>query len=288
MGMAQLIGLAINISMFLIVLALGMKARLGDATSLLRKPSLLIRSLVSMNVVMFIMALLIVFIFNPAPEIKIAIVALSLSPVPPILPGKQMKSGGTSAYSVGLLVAASVASIVLVPLGLWVLDTTFKLDMHVSTGQLVTIVLVSIILPLVIGMGVRAFRSDWADFLLRPVQIFGWIVLIIAVIPVLFTSWNAMLTLIGDGFIIALVAFTLIGLLAGHLLGGPDLDNRTVLALATSARHPGVAMAIASVNFPDMKLVLVVVLYHLLLSTVLAVPYVRWRTKLHAAHDGAH
>jgi BASS family bile acid:Na+ symporter len=234
------------------------------------------------------MALLIVFIFNPAPEIKIAIVALSLSPVPPILPGKQMKSGGTSAYSVGLLVAASVASIVLVPLGLWVLDTTFKLDMHVSTGQLVTIVLVSIILPLVIGMGVRAFRSDWADFLLRPVQIFGWIVLIIAVIPVLFTSWNAMLTLIGDGFIIALVAFTLIGLLAGHLLGGPDLDNRTVLALATSARHPGVAMAIASVNFPDMKLVLVVVLYHLLLSTVLAVPYVRWRTKLHAAHDGAH
>jgi BASS family bile acid:Na+ symporter len=55
-----------------------------------------------------------------------------------------------------------------------------------------------------------------------------------------------MISLVGNGTILALGAFTLAGLAAGHLLGGPNRDDCTVLALATASRHPGVALAIAS------------------------------------------
>jgi hypothetical protein len=72
---------------------------------------------------------------------------------------------------------------------------------------------------------------------------------------------------------------TVIGLITGHLLGGPDSEDRTVLALATAARHPGVAMAIASANFPEQKLAPAAILLYLLLSALLSIPYVMWRRR---------
>lgn len=40
-----------------------------------------------------------------------------------------------------------------------------------------------------------------------------------------------------------------------HWLGRPDPDDRTALAIASSMRHPGVALAIARLNFPEEMLV---------------------------------
>jgi bile acid:Na+ symporter, BASS family len=51
-----------------------------------------------------------------------------------------------------------------------------------------------------------------------------------------------------------------------------------VLALATSSRHPGVALAIATANFPDEKLVLPAVLMFLLAGAILSIPYVKWQS----------
>jgi BASS family bile acid:Na+ symporter len=75
---------------------------------------------------------------------------------------------------------------------------------------------------------------------------------------------------------LALGAFALVGVIAGHILGGPDPENRPVLALATSTRHPAVALAISHVNFPNQKLAGALVLVYLVLSTILAAPYLNW------------
>jgi bile acid:Na+ symporter, BASS family len=95
-------------------------------------------------------------------------------------------------------------------------------------------------------------------------------------LPILFTSVRAILTLIGDGTLLALASFAIIGLITGHLLGGPVSENRPVLALATSARHPAVALAIAHANFPNQKLAGALVLVYLVLSAILAAPYLNW------------
>ena len=55
-----------------------------------------------------------------------------------------------------------------------------------------------------------------------------------------------------------------------------------MLALATSSRHPAIAIAIANANFPDQKLVAPAVLLYLILSIVLAVPYLNWVKAKHA------
>ena len=42
--------------------------------------------------------------------------ASALSPVPPILPGKQIKAGGHASYVIGLLLSSALVAIVYVPM----------------------------------------------------------------------------------------------------------------------------------------------------------------------------
>jgi BASS family bile acid:Na+ symporter len=98
--------------------------------------------------------------------------------------------------------------------------------------------------------------------------------------------WPAIVGLIGDFTLVAIIIFTLVSLALGHLLGGPDPDDRTVLGLSTASRHPGVAIAIASAIAPDKKAVAAVaaaVFLCVLVGVAVTVPYVRWRKRSHAA-----
>src|SRR5208282_429345 len=109
----------------------------------------------------------------------------------------------------------------------------------------------------------------------------GMLLLVAAVVPVLKTLWLDMPTLMGNGTLAAIVAFTAVGLTVGHLLGGPDPDDRTVLALATASRHPGVALLIATKNFPDQKLVAPALVLYVIVGAIASVQYTQWRRRLH-------
>ena len=89
--------------------------------------------------------------------------------------------------------------------------------------------------------------------------------------------------LIGNGHVLAIAVFVAIGLLVGHLLGGPEPENRVVLALSTASRHPGVAMAIAAGTSPDEKLTIGAILLYLVVNTIISIPYVRWARARQAA-----
>ncbi|MGH6952278.1 MAG: Na+-dependent transporter, partial [Vitreimonas sp.] len=115
------------------------------------------------------------------------------------------------------------------------------------------------------------------------------LMLLVAVVPVLFIMWPRIVALIRDGTLVALVAFAAIGLLVGHLLGGPDPDDRTVLALASAAHHPAIAITLARINAPDDQGVPAAILLYLLVCAVVTFPYVAWRKRsAHAAHAHSH
>ena len=77
----------------------------------------------------------------------------------------------------------------------------------------------------------------------------------------------------GHGVLVAIAVIILFGMLVGHLLGGPDAGNRGALALATSARHPGPAIALSTTNFPhDREAIIAAVPLFLLANLVLLCP----------------
>jgi len=279
MNALSLVMFAISASMFLVVFTLGLDTTFAGVTYLFRRPALLLRSILAMNIVMPVLAVAACLALHPSQTIAVALISLAISPVPPFLPNQQLGAGGPSRYVFGLLVATALVSIVLVPASIALIDVLFQRTVQIPTSKVAAIMLITVLVPLVLGVATRRFAPAFAERIARPVSIVGNVLLAAAAIPLLVAVTPLFWPLVGSGVIAALVAFTLVGVAVGHMLGGPDADRRAVLALATGSRHPGIALAIASVNFPARTDVVAVVLYHLVIGALVALPYVIWRKR---------
>jgi bile acid:Na+ symporter, BASS family len=160
-SLEALIVVVLKTSVFLTILALGMSAQASDAIFVLSRPWLLLRSILAMNVIMPLIAAALVEGFNLNPALKVALVAASLSPVPPLLPRREFKAGGTAPYTIGLLVAAAVLAVVLVPLGLSVFGWAFGKEAHVPERAIAPLVMTTVLSPLLIGMTIRYSARSW-------------------------------------------------------------------------------------------------------------------------------
>ncbi len=275
-----LILLALKASIVLSVFAIGLVSRVDDTLFLLRRPGLLLRSVVAINVVMPLVAAAMAWRFNLPQAVEVALVALAVSPVPPLLPRKQIKARGESSYAIGLLVMAALIAILFVPVAVELVGLAFQLPVHMTPWPIAKLVFATVLAPLLVGILVRRLAPGLAARFATPVERIANIVLVLCCLAVLMTAWPAIIAFVGTGALWAIAAFVGVGLAVGHGLGGTDPHDRTVLALAAATRHPGVALAIASANFPGDKAILPAFLLYLIFGAILAIPYVMWRRRV--------
>ena len=282
MSLSEIILLLVKVSIVVSVFAIGLKSTLLEALHLLRRPAELLRAVLAMNVLMPLFAVAVVMTFKLNPAVRLALVVLSVSPIPPILPNRAVKAGGKENYVIGLLVAISLLSLIIIPITIKVFELVSGMPLRASTREIFVKVAFTVLIPSIVGIICRRLSVSFADRAAKPMAVIGTTMLVLCCLPILFTSLKAIMTLIGDGTLLALSAFALVGMLIGHLLGGPKPSNRAVLALATSTRHPAVAMTIANVNFPDQKLAAPLILVYLVISFILFVPYINWMRRTHS------
>ncbi len=274
--MATLIPLALKASILLTVFAIGLTTRPQDLGYVVRRPALLIRSLVSINIVMPLFASLMLAVTHLQPVVQIGLISLSVSPIPPMLPKKARKAAGDASYAIGLLVVAALLAVGFVPLAVHWLGKAFGTQSQIPTMTIALIVTTNVLAPMGAGLLFHHFARPFAERIAKPLAAVASIILIVSVLPILVTKMPEILSLIGSGTLVAVAAFVIVGLVVGHLLGGPDPADRTVLALTTASRHPGVAAAIATANFPHQTLVGSTILLYLVVNVVISIPYKMW------------
>jgi BASS family bile acid:Na+ symporter len=272
----QIIIFGLAASALLNLFSIGLSASLQDATYLFRRPRELARALLAMNVLMPLFAVALNSVFDFVPAVKIALVALSVSPIPPPIPAKEMKSGGSASYVLGLQLAVGLLAIIVVPLAMAAIGQLRDGALQVSIASVATVVFISIVMPVAIGIFVHRLAPAFSERVAPLLTSVSGIGVVACIVVVWISAAPAMWSLIGDGSVAALAAFVLVGLTVGHVLGGPRPENRTSLAIATASRHPGVALLLARGNFPQERLVVAAVLLYLLVNAVLAVPYLLW------------
>src|SRR5690242_17632471 len=134
MTLASLILLSLKISIVLNVFGLGLRTTLAEVTYLVRQPGVLVRSIFSLFAVMPVVAVSMALLFDLKPAVKIALVALAMSPVPPLLPKRQFQAGGHRDYAISLLATASVLATIVVPLILRLVGGIFRMPLQLSPG----------------------------------------------------------------------------------------------------------------------------------------------------------
>jgi bile acid:Na+ symporter, BASS family len=275
-----LVKLVLMTGIVLTVLSIGLCARPADTLLLLRNPKLGVRAMVSMFVLTPLFVIGLAGALQLGPADRAALFALSISPMPPILPRRQAIVGGEGSYAIGLSVLAALVSIVITPIVVWLVGRLFGVTTVFDPVALLRVLAITVGAPLAGGIVVARLwpRAAVLSTLIGRIAL---VLLLASAAIVLFKEAPEMAERVGNGILLVTAAIVLFGLIVGHLLGGPDSGNRGALALATSARHPGVAISLATATFPlDQKAIVATVLLFVLVNVVMTLPYVLWRRRL--------
>jgi predicted Na+-dependent transporter len=170
-----------------------------------------------------------------------------------------------------------VLSVVLTPLAVEVINVLYGESFHLNPLTVANVAVGALLLPLGIGLAVGRFFPAAKRWVPAIQQASGRLFLL-CLVGFTILGWSRMTSVIREGTLSAIVIISLCGLAAGHLLGGPDEDDRTVRAFATVSRHPGVAIAIAALTREP--LAPIGVLLAVVVNEVAVVPYRWWRKRL--------
>src|SRR5262245_4083513 len=112
----HLITWAFQLSILATAFGFGLKAMTQDVQDLIRRPSLLGRSLLAIFVIVPIVAVALVHAFDFPHAAEIAMIALAISPLAALVPVNLIKVGRSFSFPAGLMAMVALLSVAVVPL----------------------------------------------------------------------------------------------------------------------------------------------------------------------------
>lgn len=274
----DVISIAFQVSMAATVFGYGLRAEREDLLYVFRRPSLLVTSLLAMFVVMPVVALALEVYLDFPHAARVGLVVIALSPIPQLLPRNQISTGGRSSYAYGLSFTVSLLSIVIVPAMVNFVGRVMGRPFAVATDTVSVAIVTTVLAPLALGVVVKRWLPQLGERIQAPMVAVANIVLSVALVLLLVAVFPAVFEAFNLRALLAMTIFVVTGLAVGHVMAGPERDRSVVLAIACANRNPGIAIAIASQNFPTESFGPTVILYALVVGVV-SIPYVNWQKR---------
>jgi BASS family bile acid:Na+ symporter len=234
------------------MLGIGLKVGKDEILSVLRDRRWLLRVVIANFVLIPAAGILAAKVLAVKPENALALILLACAPGGPNALQFLSKTQVTAAlaYGGGTTVVLTVLSIFISPLLIaWAIPKGMTLS--VPYGTAILVVTLFILLPLVLGTLVKHLAQRAAGRLAGPVALIATLAFIGGMVKTLnITKWAK--AEVGNLVLAAIVAFVLISMLIGWLLGGPQKWARAVLATSSSMRNIALALAIAIRSFDDL------------------------------------
>jgi BASS family bile acid:Na+ symporter len=285
MDILSVVTTVIQVTVAVTVFGYGLSARTEDLLFVLRRPRVLVVSLVAMFVVMPVIALAAHVYLDFPHAAEVALVVIALTPIPALLPRTEIGSGGRATYAFGLAFAVAVISPVLIPALSDLIGRLMDRPFGLSPLTIASAMATQVLLPLALGFLVGRLRPGIAD------RIGGRFVAVansamgLALLVLLVLVFPAVLSVLSLVTLLVMFAFIAAGLAVGHALGGPDRSDAVVLAIACANRNPGLAIGLAASIFPEESFAGTAIIYALV-SNVAVTLYTRLQRR-RAAASGA-
>jgi BASS family bile acid:Na+ symporter len=263
MEIAPLTKLSAYIFLVITMLGIGLKVTGREVLQTLRYRSLILRSLL-VNIVFVPILGLIVTTIVPMP-IDTEVGILLLAAAPGGLAAIQFTSKGKESltFAASLLFILSVVAIFVTPL-----TAELILPIHTPMSlpylRVIQAMIFYLLFPLLIGFAVQRLSGRVAQALSTPVTLCGTLSFIAMIILTMAMKRQAVRAIGGSGMA-AMIILIIVSMVIGWVLGGPDKNNRRVLATGTSMRNAAICLLIAQKRFPDTSVDVAVVAFSALM-----------------------
>lgn len=207
-------------------------------------------------------------LMNLDTDIYTGLIILATAAGAPFLPKLAGAAKGDAAFSVGLMVMLMVTTILYMPIVLPLLLSGVTIDPWEIARSLIVLMLI----PLGIGLFMKARWSDIADGLEPYMGQASSIAILVLLVGGIILQWSSIVGLIGTGGLVALLVFYLISMAFGYAAGGSDPGIRSVMGLGTAQRNVSAAMVVGVQNFSDNPDVLATIIVGALVGLVVLLP----------------
>jgi predicted Na+-dependent transporter len=228
----------------------------------LRDAGLVLRALAANFVVVPVAALLIRLVIPLDEPLGIGLILLATAAGAPFLPKLAQAAKGSAALGVGLMVLLMMTTVAYVPLVLPLLLPGVEVNPLEIARSLVLLML----LPLGVGLLLKARYEDLAASLQPAMAQASSISLLAVFVLMLALNFRTVIGTLGSGAIIAALLLISLSFLGGYFLGG---SSGPVVGLGTAQRNVSAAMVVASSNFADPDVLVMIILGALLMLVVL-------------------
>jgi len=270
----------VSLTIFTLMLALGVNHSFEQLTSLWRRPGLLLRSLLAVVFLVPLVVVLLLWVFDLPPAVATGLAVLAAVPGAPLTYKRAQMAGGDPTYTASLQLTLALLAVGITPLILALFYSLFDLVIEgVKLFQVARQVAQVTFLPVIVGLSLQQFAPRLADALRQPVSILANIlfILLLAVLVLLLALVPELRGMLRVGGLptVAILLMAAASLAIGHLLGGPRRDQRSTLATACIARNVGLALFIAELSAYGQHFIPTLLTY-MILGGLLAVPYAVW------------
>ena len=255
----ELIQKAVPFAMLAFVLssmvAMGLGLTVAQILAPLRNTRLVVLSLLANFILMPLAALALASVLRLDPPIGAGLLLLGLAAGAPFLPKLAQLAKGHLAFAVGAMVLLMVVTVGYLPLVL----PLFLPGVSVDPVTIARSLFLLMLLPLALALAVRARFPVMAARSKSVLDRVSTLSLILLTLLIVVANVSNVLSIFGTRGILAGLLFIAVGFGIGWFLGGPDVENRRVLALGTAQRNIAAALVVAGQSFSDPKVVVMVV-----------------------------
>ncbi|WOD37039.1 DUF202 domain-containing protein [Nodosilinea sp. E11] len=266
------------LTIFILMLTLGVQTAPSSLTTLWQQPGLLGRSLLATLVLFPIGAAVIGYLVLSGGQnvgrVAVGLGVLAAAPGAPLLSRRAAMAGSNPDVAISLQVTLALLAIVTTPLTLLVLSFLFApIDASTDYLAIAKQVFLAQVLPLGLGLAIRRFSGEQAANIGQLLSTVASTLFAVLLVFALGISVVVLPTIAWRG-LVAIPLIVVFGLACGHSLGGPEMGARSAIATGTIARNAGMALFLLAANGAGNAIPTVIA--YVVIGALTALPYNIW------------
>lgn len=274
--MTSTFGIILAISLIIIMFGMGLSLTLSDFKKVVLYPKAIVIGLTSQIIILPILGYLIATTLNLSPTTAIGVMLLAACPGGPTSNLLTHLAKGDLALSVSLTAVASLLTIITIPFIMQFAMTEFSSqgqEVSVDAFTMIKQLLVIVLIPVSIGMWVKAKFSAFAGKMEKPVKIASAIIFILVVIGVTYSIKDAFMAYLNEAGLPAIllnVSTMSVGFLLAVLfkLNKPQAIS---ISIESGIQNGTLAITLATIALNNAEFAIVPAIYGLLMFATAAI-----------------